>query len=116
MLLLLAMPVHAIGIYQFIVPSSSSPPFCLSILFRYCLLDTSGGDHWWRLVLDGTRLATASLDGLDDGHGGSVTVWDGAEDDVATVQPRGNDGGDEELGTVAVQIVRQVLKEFRMSK
>lgn len=53
------------------------------------------------LVLDGARLATASLDGLDDAHGLDVTLGDSAEDDVTAVEPRGDDGGDEELGAVA---------------
>lgn len=53
-------------------------------------------------MLDGAGRATASLDGLDDADGGGVTRDNLAEDDVATVQPAGDDGGDEELGAVAV--------------
>jgi len=58
-----------------------------------------GGDTL--AVLDGTAGGAASLDGLDDGDG--LSVSDLAEDDVAAVEPRGDDGGDEELGAVAVK-------------
>jgi len=63
----------------------------------------SGGDGGGSTTAtDGTGAGTASLDGLDDGHGSSVTVGDLAEDDVTAVEPAGDDGGDEELGAVAV--------------
>lgn len=66
----------------------------------------SGGDGGGSTAtLDGTRAGTASLDGLDDGHGGDVTGGDLAEDDVAAVEPAGHDGGDEELRAVAVREV-----------
>lgn len=52
------------------------------------------------LVLDGTAGGAASLDGLDGVDG--LLVSDSAEDDVAAVEPRGDDGGDEELRAVAV--------------
>jgi len=45
-----------------------------------------------------SRSASDALDGLDD----IITLQDLAEDDVASVQPRGLDGGDEELGSVGV--------------
>jgi len=51
---------------------------------------------------DGTGGGTASLDGLDDGHGGDVTVGDLTEDDVTAVEPAGDDSGDEELRAVGV--------------
>lgn len=51
-------------------------------------------------VLDGTAGGTSSLNGLDDLEG--LVVGNLAEDDVAAVQPGGHDGGDEELGAVAV--------------
>lgn len=44
------------------------------------------------------RLAAESLDGLDHVH----ALDDGAEHDVARVQPGGLDGADEELGAVGV--------------
>ena len=63
----------------------------------------SGGDGGGSTTAtDGTGAGTASLDGLDDGHGSSVTVGDLAEDDVTAVEPAGDDGGDEELRAVAV--------------
>lgn len=68
------------------------------------LRDTGLGDGWGSAtVLDGTRAAAASLNGLHDGHGGSVAWDDLAEDDVTAIEPAGDDGGDEELGSVAVQ-------------
>ena len=54
------------------------------------------------LVLDGARAAAAGLDGLDDPVRLDVAVGNGAEDDVLAVQPRRDDGGDEELRAVAV--------------
>ena len=45
-----------------------------------------------------TRVGTVSLDLLDQ----LVVVDDSAENDVLAVQPRGLDGGDEELGSVGV--------------
>lgn len=51
------------------------------------------------VVLDGTALGAGSLDGLDNLQ--RVIIGDLAEDDVSGVQPRSDDSGDEELGTVA---------------
>lgn len=66
------------------------------------LLDTGLDDGWGSAtVLDGTGRAAASLNGLDDALGGGIIVRDLAEDDVAAVEPAGDDGGDEELGAVA---------------
>lgn len=67
-----------------------------------------GGDTL--AVLDGTAGGAASLDGLDDANGGLVR--DLAEDDVAAVEPRGDDGGDEELGAVAMEL--SVMMSFRV--
>ena len=67
------------------------------------LEDTTLDNGWWgTLGLDGTGAGTASLDGLDDTHGGGVVIRDGSEDDVAAIEPAGDDGGDEKLGAVAV--------------
>ena len=52
------------------------------------------------VVLDSTAGGAGSLEGLDDVQG--VIVSDLAEDDVAAVEPRGHDSGDEELGAVAI--------------
>jgi hypothetical protein len=54
-------------------------------------------------VVDGTGAGANSLKGLDDGHG--LVIGNLAEDDVATIQPRGLDGGDEELRAVAVRVM-----------
>lgn len=51
-------------------------------------------------ILDGTAGGTGSLDSLDVPEG--LVVGNLAEDNVASVQPGGHDGGDEELGAVAV--------------
>jgi hypothetical protein len=77
----------------------------------------SGGDGGGSTTTtDGTGGGTASLDGLDDGHGGDVTVGDLTEDDVTAVEPAGDDGGDEELRAVAVWDVRHVLARYEGSK
>jgi len=54
------------------------------------------------LVLDGTAAGAAGLDRLDDTLGLGVVVWNLAEDNVAAVEPVGDDGGDEELRAVGV--------------
>lgn len=51
-------------------------------------------------VLNLAAVAACGLDRLDNPEG--VLVGDLAEDDVLTIQPRGDDGGDEELGAVGV--------------
>jgi len=69
------------------------------------LIHTSLGDGWGSAtVLDGTRAAATSLNGLDNRHGGSVTWNDLAEDDVTAIEPAGDNGGDKELRSVAVEI------------
>lgn len=63
---------------------------------------TSSGD------LDGALgLAGAGAEGLDllDNLEGRV-VGNLAEDDVLTIEPRGHNGGDEELGAVALNMFR----------
>lgn len=55
-------------------------------------------------VLDGTAGGATGLNGPDNLHG--LIVSDLAENDVAAVQPGGGDGGDEELGAVAVKYER----------
>lgn len=52
-------------------------------------------------VLDGTAARASGLKSLDDVK--RLLVSDLAEDDVASVEPRGDNGGDEELGAVAVE-------------
>jgi hypothetical protein len=53
------------------------------------------------VVLDGTGAGTSGLKSLDNAHG--LVVSNLAENDVAAVQPRGLDGGYEELGAVAAK-------------
>jgi hypothetical protein len=53
-------------------------------------------------VLDGTGVAAAGLDGLDNTVRVDVALGHLAEHDVLAVEPRGDDGGDEELRAVAV--------------
>jgi len=49
--------------------------------------------------LDLTTSRASSLESLDDGHGLIINL---AEDDVLAIEPAGEDGGDEELGTVGI--------------
>ena len=51
-------------------------------------------------VLDSTAAGASSLKSLDDLE--RLLVSDLAEDDVAAVEPRGDNSGDEELGAVAM--------------
>ena len=53
--------------------------------------------------VDLARAGASSLKGLDNLHG--LLVSDLAEDDVAAVEPRGDNSGDEELRTVAGNFV-----------
>jgi hypothetical protein len=53
-------------------------------------------------VLDGTAAGASSLKSLNNFHG--LLVGDLTEDNVASVEPRGDDGGDEELRAVAVTV------------
>jgi hypothetical protein len=63
------------------------------------LQSTSADNGGALLVLDAARLGADGLKSGDDIHGGLVS--DLAEDDVAAIEPRGDDGGDEELRAVA---------------
>lgn len=62
------------------------------------------------VVLNSTALGSSSLKGADNVHGSLVGNL--AEDDVALVQPRSDDSGDEELGAVArkVRLVEHLNK------
>lgn len=51
-------------------------------------------------VLDRTALRAGSLDGLDNCH--AIIISNLAEDDVPTVEPRRDHGGDEELRAIPV--------------
>lgn len=63
--------------------------------------------------LDLTGARASGLEFLDDLH--ALGIGDLTKDDVLAIQPRGDDGGDEELGSVAVvQSVSKTIypKEF----
>ena len=68
----------------------------------HCLLNTRVDNGGWAiLVLDGARVGTTSLNGADNFVRLLVAGDDFTEDDVLAIQPRGDDGGDEELGAIA---------------
>jgi len=71
---------------------------------------TTVHDGGLELVLDlaGTRSGTFEI--LDDLHAG--VIGNLAEDDVLAIEPRSNDGGDEELGTVATCLSASMLVSF----
>ena len=74
-----------------------------SIIYRTHLLSTALDDGRWAiLVLDASTASTASLNTLHHAVRSGVAIWDLAEDDVAAIEPRGDHGGDEELGAVGV--------------
>ena len=52
-------------------------------------------------VFDLAGIATGGFDGFHNVE--RLLVRDFAEDDVLTVEPAGDDGGDEELGSIAVK-------------
>ena len=63
-------------------------------------LQSTRVDHGGALLeLDGAGAGTSGLKSLNNIQG--LLVGDLTEDDVAAIQPGGNDGGDEELGAVA---------------
>jgi hypothetical protein len=65
-------------------------------------LQLSSLDNGRLLVECNLTAATASgLKGLDDGQ--RFIVSDLAEDDVLAIEPAGDHGGDEELGSVAIE-------------
>jgi hypothetical protein len=64
------------------------------------LQGTTGNNGRLLAVVDSAGLGAGGLDGLDNLQASIVS--DLAEDDVAAVQPVGDDGGDEELGAVGV--------------
>jgi hypothetical protein len=66
----------------------------------YHLQSTGVDDGSALVVLDGAAARASGLKSLDNVQ--RLLVSNLAENDVATVQPRGNNGGDEELGAVGV--------------
>lgn len=78
---------------------SQIPSLCLVLCESFLQLTTvdNGGTL---LVLDSTTAGAGSLKSLDNVHG--LLVSDLAENDVAAVEPRGDNSGDEELRAVGV--------------
>lgn len=69
---------------------------------KNCLQLTTVDDRGLDGGADSTRAAAEGLELLDDLHGRLVSNL--AEDDVLAIEPRGDNGGDEELGAVAVDL------------
>jgi hypothetical protein len=72
----------------------------LAPLSRLNLAAVDNGGPLAKSLVDVALLGTSELQSLDDLH--RLQVSDLAEDDVAAIEPRSDDGGDEELGAVAV--------------
>ena len=67
-------------------------------------LQLSRLDNRWLLwVVNLAGSGASGLEGLDNVHG--LVIGNLAEDDVLAIQPAGDNGGDEELGAVAVDCV-----------
>lgn len=64
------------------------------------LLLSRGGDGGLLVELNLATVITGGLDGLDNSERSVISNL--AEDDVLAIEPRGDDGGDEELGAVAI--------------
>ena len=79
------------------LPKSHSS--CLLSYNAWGCLQLTRVNNGGTLVLDSTAAGASSLTSLDDVEG--LLVSDLAEDDVSAVEPRGDDGGDEELRAVA---------------
>lgn len=71
------------------------------------LVATAVDDGGLDIGADGTGGGTESLDLLDNVQG--LGISDLAEDDVLAIEPRGDNGGDEELGAVAREKKRECL-------
>jgi len=70
-----------------------------TLLLYTSLQGTAVNNGGARLILDLAVITAGGLEGHDNVHGVLVDL---AEDDVAAVQPRGDNGGDEELRAVGV--------------
>lgn len=80
----------------------SISPFCFPQPHPGVYLQDAGIDNAW-VTLGGTGLGSDGLDGTNNLVGFRVSLGDFAENDVLAVQPAGDDSGDEELGSVAVE-------------
>ena len=90
----------ATTVYRFKSQSST-----LSIpLHRTCLRCTALGDRRWSIfILDCTTARSASFDTLDDAVRLRIALCHLAEDNMAAVEPGGDDGGDEELRAIGIR-------------
>jgi hypothetical protein len=69
-------------------------------LSKIHLIELARLDNGWLLVVvDLAAAAAGGLESLDNVQG--LLISDLTEDDVLAIQPSGDDGGDEELRTVA---------------
>lgn len=78
-------------------------------ILHYCntpLRLSSTLDDRWVLILDGTAAASAGFNRLNNAHGLGIAVGNLAENDMLAIEPRGDNSGDEELGTVSEKLVR----------
>ncbi len=57
-------------------------------------------NSWLLVVVDLAAAAAGSLESLDNRKG--LLIGNLTEDDMLAIEPAGDDGGDEELGAVAV--------------
>ena len=65
------------------------------------LQDTRLDDGWLLVVVDLSAAGSGSLEGLDDSQG--LLISDLTEDNVLAIEPAGDNGGNEELGAVAIE-------------
>ena len=66
----------------------------------YNLRNTRADNSGLLVKLNLTTVITGSLDGLDNSK--RLLVSDLAKDDVLAIEPAGDNGGDEELGAIAI--------------
>lgn len=94
--------VVAFACVEALNPAPAAPAIWLILTTGRSLRGSRGGNGWWTiLVLDSS---TAAADGLDRSHdlvGFDIAVRNTAEDDMLAVEPRGDDGCNEELRTIA---------------
>tara|TARA_R110002060_G_scaffold2326_16_gene4001 strand:- start:756 stop:1001 length:246 start_codon:yes stop_codon:yes gene_type:complete len=65
------------------------------------LQDTRLDDGWLLVVVDLSAAGSGSLESLDDSQG--LLISDLTEDNVLAIEPAGDNGGNEELGAVAIE-------------
>lgn len=84
---------------------SLSFPFPIELILKTStlLLGTTVDDGGLESCADLTTARAKGLEFLDDLH--AVLISNFAEDDVLAIEPRGDNGGDEELRSVAARTV-----------